>query len=106
MSSSKTSPRSYGRTGLSYERLKERNPKLVYAALRGFGDSRTGENDYTEWPAFDIIAQAMGGIMSITGSEWGPTKVGPGIGDIVPGIFLSFRSECCLSSQNFWYKVP
>ena len=77
--------------GLSYERLKERNPKLVYAALRGFGDSRTGENDYTEWPAFDIIAQAMGGIMSITGSENGPpTKVGPGIGDIVPGIFLAF----------------
>ena len=77
--------------GLSYERLQERNPKLVYAALRGFGDKRTGASDYTEWPAFDIIAQAMGGIMSITGPENGsPTKVGPGVGDIVPGMFLAF----------------
>jgi crotonobetainyl-CoA:carnitine CoA-transferase CaiB-like acyl-CoA transferase len=44
-----------------------------------------------DWPAFDVVAQAMGGIMSVTGpDEAHPTKVGPGIGDTVPALFLSF----------------
>lgn len=38
-------------------------PRLVYASIRGFGDPRTGLSPYAEWPAFDIVAQAMGGIM-------------------------------------------
>ena len=77
--------------GLSYEVLKEINPKLVYGTLRGFGDPRTGLSPYAEWPAFDVVAQAMGGIMGITGPAPGhPTKVGPGVGDIVPGMMLAF----------------
>ena len=73
------------RLGLSYETLNERNPSLIYATIRGFGDPRTGESPYTERPAFDIIAQAMGGFMSITGTEEsGPMKAGPGVGDIFP----------------------
>lgn len=79
------------RLGLGYETLRETNPKLVYAALRGFGDPRTGASPYVEWPAFDVVAQAMGGIMAITGPDSEtPTKVGPGVGDIVPGLMLAF----------------
>ncbi len=78
------------RLGLDYEDLKELNPRLVYGALRGFGDARTGKSPYERWPAFDVVAQAMGGIMGITGPKGGaPLKVGAGIGDTVPGLFLA-----------------
>lgn len=77
--------------GLSYETLREINPKLVYGTLRGFGDQRTGASPYADWPAFDVVAQAMGGIMGITGPDAEhPTKIGPGVGDIVPGMMLAF----------------
>jgi succinyl-CoA:mesaconate CoA transferase len=73
------------RLDLSYESLSEINPELIYATIRGFGDPRSGESPYAERPAFDIIAQAMGGFMSITGTEEsGPVKAGPGVGDIFP----------------------
>lgn len=79
------------RLGLGYEVLREVNPRLVYGALRGFGDRRTGESPYVDWPAFDVVAQAMGGVMAITGPDANtPTKVGPGVGDIVPGMMLAF----------------
>ncbi len=72
--------------GLSYETLREVNPKLVYASVRGFGDPRGGASPYAEWPAFDVTAQAFGGFMGITGaSEGSPQQAGPGIGDIFPG---------------------
>jgi crotonobetainyl-CoA:carnitine CoA-transferase CaiB-like acyl-CoA transferase len=78
------------RLGLSYETLREINPKLVYASVRGFGDPRTAKSPYMEWPAFDVVAQAMGGIMGITGpNAETPTKVGPGVGDIVPALFCT-----------------
>jgi crotonobetainyl-CoA:carnitine CoA-transferase CaiB-like acyl-CoA transferase len=70
--------------GLSYETLHARAPRLVYAAIRGFGDPRTGESPYARRSAFDVVAQAMGGIMAITGPAGQPTKIGPGIGDIFP----------------------
>jgi len=80
------------RLGLGYERLAEINPRLVYGAIRGFGDSRTGRSPYGEWPAYDVVAQAMGGIMGITSTESGgrPTKIGPGVGDIVPAMQCAF----------------
>lgn len=79
------------RLGLGYEVLREINPRLVYGALRGFGDPRTGKSPYNDWPAFDVVAQAMGGIMAITGPDAAtPTKIGPGVGDIVPGMMLGF----------------
>jgi crotonobetainyl-CoA:carnitine CoA-transferase CaiB-like acyl-CoA transferase len=79
------------RLGLSYETLQAVNPRLVYGTLRGFGDRRTGASPYVDWPAFDVVAQAMGGIMAITGPDARtPTKIGPGIGDIVPGMMLGF----------------
>lgn len=79
------------RLGLSYETLRAINPRLVYGSLRGFGDARTGASPYADWPAFDVVAQAMGGLIAITGPDAvTPTKVGPGVGDIVPGMFLAF----------------
>jgi crotonobetainyl-CoA:carnitine CoA-transferase CaiB-like acyl-CoA transferase len=74
------------RYGLGYEALRERNPRLVYAAIRGFGDPRTGESPYVDWPAFDIVAQSMGGLVGTTGplgSSGYPA--GASVGDLFPG---------------------
>lgn len=91
------------RLGLSYETLAGINPKLVYGTLRGFGDPRSGASPYADWPAYDPVAQAMGGIMGITGPVPGgaPTKVGPGVGDIVPAMFLAYGVlAACLRAQR------
>lgn len=73
------------RLGVGYEVMREVNPRLVYAAIRGFGDPRTGASPYQAWPAFDVIAQAMGGIVGITGTAQGETvRCGPSVGDIYP----------------------
>lgn len=78
------------RLGMSYEFLAEDNQRLGYAALHGFGDARSGTSPYQEWPAFDIVVQAMAGIVGITGTADGtPIKVGPGVGDIFPGTMLA-----------------
>src|SRR5947199_9226411 len=74
------------RLGVGCERLRERNPRLVYAAVRGFGDPRTGASPYAEWPAFDIVAQCMGGIVGTTGpAGTGGVPCGASIGDLFPG---------------------
>lgn len=74
------------RLGLAYETLAVRNARLVYAAIRGFGDPRTGKSPYADWPAYDIVAQAMGGLVGVTGSpETGGLRCGPSVGDIMPG---------------------
>ncbi len=78
------------RLGLSYEHLSAINPKLVYAAIRGFGDPRTGGSPYVDWPAFDVIAQAMGGMIGVTGPDKDtPMKIGPGVGDVVPALLAA-----------------
>jgi crotonobetainyl-CoA:carnitine CoA-transferase CaiB-like acyl-CoA transferase len=78
------------RLGLSYETLAALNPKLVYAAIRGFGDPRTGDSPYLDWPAYDVVAQAMGGMMGVTGLAGGqPIKIGPGVGDTVPALYAA-----------------
>ena len=78
------------RLGLSYETLAGLNPRLVYAAIRGFGDPRTGASPYVDWPAYDVVAQAMGGMMGITGLAGGtPIKIGPGVGDTIPALYAA-----------------
>ena len=74
------------RLGVGYETLVALNPRLVYTAIRGFGDPRTGASPYTAWPSYDIVAQAMGGLVSITGLDDGTVmKCGPSVGDIFTG---------------------
>jgi len=75
-----------GRLGLDYERLKVVQPRLVYAACSGFG--QTGP--YAHRGAYDMIVQGMGGIMSITGEPGGrPVRVGTSIGDIAAALFTT-----------------
>ncbi len=79
-------PGTMKRLGLDYEVLKKQNPGLIYAAISGFG--QTGP--YAHNRAFDIIIQAMGGMMSITGEPDGPpVRPGASIGDITAGLFTS-----------------
>jgi crotonobetainyl-CoA:carnitine CoA-transferase CaiB-like acyl-CoA transferase len=74
------------RLGVGYEVLQSRNPRLVYAAIRGFGDPRTGQSPYAGWPAFDIVAQAMGGMVGTTGpSDSRGMPAGASVGDLFPG---------------------
>ena len=72
------------RAGLGYETLKEKNPRLVYAQLSGFGF----DGPYREKGGFDLIAQGMGGIMHVTGEPEGPpTSVGLPICDLGTGMW-------------------
>jgi len=50
------------RLGTGYDQIRERNPRIVYGAIRGYGDPRTGVSPYADWPAYDIVAQSMGGM--------------------------------------------
>lgn len=71
--------------GLGYDVLKEVNPRLIYGALSGFGSY----GPYANRPGYDIISQAMGGLMSITGEKGGnPTRCGNAMGDILGGMNL------------------
>ncbi|MFC1949343.1 CaiB/BaiF CoA transferase family protein [Chloroflexota bacterium] len=79
-------PGTMRRLGLDYETVKKHNPSLIYASVSGFG--QTGP--LAEKRALDIIIQAMGGIMSITGEPDGPpVKPGASIGDITAGLFTA-----------------
>jgi crotonobetainyl-CoA:carnitine CoA-transferase CaiB-like acyl-CoA transferase len=87
------------RLGLSYEVLSVRNPRLVYAAIRGFGDPRSGKSPYVDRPAFDLVAQAMGGIVSTTGADT-PVPIGAPWGDSVPAIMTAYGIVLALLSAR------
>ena len=71
--------------GLGYDVLKEINPRLIYGAVSGFGSY----GPYSQRPGYDIISQAMGGLMSVTGAEGGEeTRSGNAMGDILGGMNL------------------
>ena len=77
-------PGTMERLGLGYDALAKINPRLIYAACSGFG--QTGP--YRSRGAYDMVIQGMGGIMSITGEPGGrPLKTGPAVGDIAGGLF-------------------
>ena len=79
-------PGTMKRWGLDYHELSDRHPQLIYAACSGFG--QTGP--YAQKPAYDLIVQAMGGLMSITGPAGGPpTRVGASVGDITAALFTT-----------------
>lgn len=74
------------RLGVGYETLRARHPRLVYGAIRGFGDPRTGASPYADWPAFDIVAQSMGGLVGTTGPrDSRGMPCGASVGDLFPG---------------------
>ncbi|EID80835.1 MULTISPECIES: CaiB/BaiF CoA transferase family protein [Rhodococcus] len=73
-------PGTMDRLGLGYDAVREINPDVVYCSVTGFG----GQNDL---PGYDLLIQAVGGLMSITGPEPGvPTKVGVAVVDIITGL--------------------
>ncbi|MFO8165678.1 MAG: CoA transferase [Desulfatiglandales bacterium] len=79
-------PNTMDKLGLGYEQLKKINPKIIYASICGFGHHSFDQ----QRPGYDIIAQAVGGIMAITGYPDGPpTRVGSSIGDIFSGSFAT-----------------
>ena len=74
------------RLGIGYEAMAARNPRLVYAAISAFGQ----KGPWRDRPGVDGVAQAMGGIMSVTGTADGPpVKVGVPAADMAGGIFAS-----------------
>ena len=70
--------------GLGYEVIAERNPQIVYAVVRGFGDDRTGPSPYGQWPCLDTAGQAMGGLVEATGDLYEVS-----IADIYPGTLMA-----------------
>lgn len=78
-------PGAMDRLGLSEKELRATNPRLVYASLSGFG----ADGPMADIPGYDLIVQAWGGLMSVTGTaESGPLKVGVAIIDLVAGLML------------------
>ncbi len=77
-------PGTMEKLGYGWPALQRLNPRLIYAAISGFG--QTGP--YAERPAYDMVVQAMGGIMSVTGHPGSdPVRVGTSVGDITAGLF-------------------
>lgn len=72
------------RLGLGYDVVSARNPKIVYACVRGFGDPRTGESPYADWPSLDAAAQSFGGLVYANDG-----LVTPAIADIFPGTLMA-----------------
>ncbi len=90
-------PGTMDKLGLGYESLSEINPRLIYAALSGFG--QTGP--YSQYAAVDAVAQAMGGTMSLNGEPGRPPlRVGVSIGDMVAGLYLAFGILAALRSRD------
>lgn len=74
------------RLGYGWDRLHARYPRLIYGSVSGFG--HTGPD--AQRPAYDMVVQARGGVMSITGEKGRePVRVGASIGDIIAGMFLT-----------------
>jgi crotonobetainyl-CoA:carnitine CoA-transferase CaiB-like acyl-CoA transferase len=82
--------------GLDYDSLKSLNPKLVYCSITGFG--QTGP--YAERAGYDFMIQAMGGLMSVTGTPEGePMKVGVALADVMTGLYAANAIQAALIHQ-------
>lgn len=86
--------------GLGYEKLAEINPALIYCSITGFG--QTGP--YRERPGYDMVAQAMAGLMSITGESDAaggqPQKVGVAVADVMTGLYSSIAILAALRERD------
>lgn len=85
--------------GLGYDVLKKENSRLIYAAVSGFGSY----GPYASRPGYDILAQAMGGLMSITGPKGGePTRAGNAMGDILGGLNMAIGVLAALHARELY----
>jgi CoA:oxalate CoA-transferase len=85
------------RWGLGWEALHARNPRLVYASLSGFGH----HGPYASHRSYDLVAQAMGGLMAMTGEPGGPPlKTGVNLADYVGGLFLALGVMAALRERD------
>ncbi|RJQ07752.1 MAG: CoA transferase [Bacillota bacterium] len=83
--------------GLGYRALAEVNPRIIVASISGFG--QTGP--YATRPAYDIVAQAMGGLMSITGyPDTPPTRVGESFGDLTAALYTAWAITAALYARD------
>lgn len=90
-------PGAMGKLGYDYEAIKEAHPKLIYASISGFG--HTGP--YKELPAYDLIVQALGGMISINGPEGGPgVRLGISLGDLAAGVFAALAISSALYERR------
>jgi formyl-CoA transferase len=79
-------PGAFERLGFGYDALRRMNPRIIAASVKGFGST----GPYANYKSFEMIAQAMGGAMSVTGTADGPpTKVEAGLGDTGAGLHLA-----------------
>ncbi len=86
-------PGTMEKLGYGWESLHPRYPRLVYAAASGFG--HTGP--YAHYPAYDMVVQGLGGVMSITGHPGMPlTRIGTSIGDLGGGLFTAIALNAAL----------
>ncbi len=85
------------RLGADYATLAAVNPRLVYVSISGFGQ----EGPFADRPAYDIIAQAMGGLMSVTGAADGPpTRAGESFGDLCAALYASWSAVVALHARE------
>lgn len=90
-------PGTMERLGLGYDALSAENPRLIYAALSGYG--QTGP--YREYAAVDVVAQAMGGSMSLNGEPGRPPLgIGVSIGDMAGGLYLAIGILAALRARD------
>ncbi len=84
-------PGATAKMGLEYDKLRELNPRLIYAAISGFGRLPGYQSDYSQRPAFDIVAEAMSGVMDLIGFEdRPPTYTLYGMADVYSGMIAAF----------------
>ena len=90
-------PGTLSKWGYGWENLKDKYPKLIYASASGFG--QTGP--LKGLPAYDMVVQGMGGLMSVTGQpDSEPTRVGTSIGDITAGLFTAIGINAALYDRQ------
>ncbi|HUZ85582.1 MAG TPA: CoA transferase [Candidatus Baltobacterales bacterium] len=87
--------------GIGYKALSEHNPGLIYACISGFGSLDGYLGPYSKRPAYDIVAQAMGGLMNTCGQADGPpTWLGVALGDIVSGMNAAYAIMLALYQRT------
>jgi crotonobetainyl-CoA:carnitine CoA-transferase CaiB-like acyl-CoA transferase len=83
--------------GLGYAALREANPRIVYTTLTAYGSS----GPYRDLPGYDIVVQAMGGLMSVTGEpEGSPMRVGVALVDVLSGLYITIGIMAALRERD------